>query len=309
MDVNSETKYCRNCEREIAGSNFIIHEAHCVRTIVLCEVCKEPVSKDMLQDHKETQHQEVMCKCGMKMEKKVFEKHQAEECMLQTIPCEFCKMEVELRNFPEHQNYCGSRTDLCPLCQKRITYFDMEQHCETCTGPDTTPHPSGRPADITEAAEAINTDNIISAGESITRTLTQFLGPTMLEAFNQMASPQNTSQAHVTASSTWSENTGPSAAVAAMNNLQTLYTSRAVQTLTRAILDRCDLDQSETSVNSDQMHRWFSDPQPEERDDALVPCQFCEALIPFQDILLHQSACAQDTTPSTTESLNLSDFD
>ncbi|XP_043942516.1 XIAP-associated factor 1-like isoform X4 [Protopterus annectens] len=245
MDVNSETKYCRNCEREIAGSNFIIHEAHCVRTIVLCEVCKEPVSKDMLQDHKETQHQEVMCKCGMKMEKKVFEKHQAEECMLQTIPCEFCKMEVELRNFPEHQNYCGSRTDLCPLCQKRITYFDMEQHCETCTGPDTTPHPSA----------------------------------------------------------------GPSAAVAAMNNLQTLYTSRAVQTLTRAILDRCDLDQSETSVNSDQMHRWFSDPQPEERDDALVPCQFCEALIPFQDILLHQSACAQDTTPSTTESLNLSDFD
>ena len=51
-----ELKFCANCKREIAAVNFVMHEVHCRRNIVLCSVCDEPVARSELEDHMSEEH-------------------------------------------------------------------------------------------------------------------------------------------------------------------------------------------------------------------------------------------------------------
>ena len=63
-------------KRQIAVVNFVMHEVHCRRNIVLCENCDEPVPKSELQEHFDEYHVKVKCeKCGQSVEKLAVEDH------------------------------------------------------------------------------------------------------------------------------------------------------------------------------------------------------------------------------------------
>ena len=51
-----DQKYCGNCKRDIAAVNFVMHDVHCRRNILLCSVCDEPVARSELDDHMSEEH-------------------------------------------------------------------------------------------------------------------------------------------------------------------------------------------------------------------------------------------------------------
>ncbi|XP_051888521.1 TRAF-type zinc finger domain-containing protein 1-like isoform X2 [Pristis pectinata] len=127
-----ETRLCANCKRDIPATNFTIHEIHCRRNIDLCRYCNEPFPKSEMEEHFQTEHALVDCKCNMKMEKNQLEKHESTECPLRLIKCQYCELELAFNKSQEHADYCGSRTELCAVCGRNILVKDLNMHHLTC---------------------------------------------------------------------------------------------------------------------------------------------------------------------------------
>ncbi|XP_069788920.1 TRAF-type zinc finger domain-containing protein 1-like isoform X2 [Narcine bancroftii] len=127
-----ETHLCANCKRDIPATNFTIHEIHCRRNIDLCRYCHEPFPKSEMEEHFQTEHALVNCKCNMKMEKNQLEKHENMECPLRLIKCQYCELELAFNKSQEHADYCGSRTELCAACSRNVLVKDLNVHHLTC---------------------------------------------------------------------------------------------------------------------------------------------------------------------------------
>lgn len=134
------TKYCTNCKREIAEGNFIMHEVHCRRNISLCKDCQEPVPRSEMEEHFEEYHKPVTCKCGETVEISKVEEHEKNDCVQRIMHCEYCELDLPFSQMAEHLNYCGSRTECCPRCQRYIQNRDRDQHEITeCAFPEQKP--------------------------------------------------------------------------------------------------------------------------------------------------------------------------
>ncbi|XP_041455860.1 TRAF-type zinc finger domain-containing protein 1-like isoform X1 [Lytechinus variegatus] len=137
---SGSTKYCTNCKEDIAEGNFIMHEVHCRRNITLCKDCQEPVPRSEMEEHFEEYHKPITCKCGETVEKCKVEEHEKNECAQRIKHCEYCELELPFIQMAEHLNYCGSRTECCPKCQRYIQNRDRDQHDITdCAFPDQKP--------------------------------------------------------------------------------------------------------------------------------------------------------------------------
>ncbi|RVE64733.1 hypothetical protein OJAV_G00128440 [Oryzias javanicus] len=154
MDNKEEevTRTCGLCHRDVAESNFALHESHCSRFLCLCPDCAEPVPRDQLAQHKDEQHAQVKCnKCNSKMERRHLSDHQSDECLERLQKCSFCELEVRFRELDEHLLVCGSRTELCNDCNRYVKLRDLQDHSFTCSASGN--HPSaGDEPDIAGAA-------------------------------------------------------------------------------------------------------------------------------------------------------------
>ncbi|RXM94301.1 XIAP-associated factor 1 [Acipenser ruthenus] len=126
---SEETTLCKNCKKEVLASNFSLHESHCWRFLSVCPLCDEPVPKDQLQEHRDTEHCKVRCtQCNKEMEKCKLEIHQSEQCAERLVSCEFCDLELPLSKLQEHGDACGSRTQRCPNCDRYVMHREQERH-------------------------------------------------------------------------------------------------------------------------------------------------------------------------------------
>ena len=57
-----------------------------------------------------------------------FNLSQAEHCPQRQVQCEYCEMDMDFKNMTEHKDFCGSRTDPCPLCNRYIFFRDKALH-------------------------------------------------------------------------------------------------------------------------------------------------------------------------------------
>ncbi|KAK3710494.1 hypothetical protein RRG08_021310 [Elysia crispata] len=139
----SETKFCSNCKRDISAANFVMHEMHCRRHIVLCDNCQEPVPRSEIEQHFNELHAKLPCdKCKLNVEKDQMERHMSSECERRPVPCEYCELSFPKNEFESHKDFCGSRTECCPLCQQYVMLKDMLQHENSgCTYPPRKPTP------------------------------------------------------------------------------------------------------------------------------------------------------------------------
>lgn len=105
---------CRNCKKSVASLHFMLHEAHCLRFLVLCLECEEPIPKSKMKEHVEAVHQ------------------QTKESQQHPAKCKFCELAVQLSNLDIHESQCGSRTELCPHCNQPVTLRVLAQHKDVC---------------------------------------------------------------------------------------------------------------------------------------------------------------------------------
>ncbi|XP_067866903.1 XIAP-associated factor 1 [Heterodontus francisci] len=130
---DEESTFCSNCKKDVATSNYRIHEIHCKRFIQLCPLCNDPVPTAELQTHRDTEHQQVKCSlCHKTMEHCKLETHKDEECAQRLLSCCFCELETPCCTLLEHEEACGSRTTRCSDCGKYVMYRDQELHGEIC---------------------------------------------------------------------------------------------------------------------------------------------------------------------------------
>lgn len=112
--MEDDFQVCRNCKRSVASSHFTLHEAHCLRFLVLCPECEEPIPESKMKEHVEAVHQ------------------QAKESQQDPAECKFCELAVQLSKLDIHEYHCGSRTEHCPHCNQRVILRVLAQHKDLC---------------------------------------------------------------------------------------------------------------------------------------------------------------------------------
>ncbi|KAM6338327.1 XIAP-associated factor 1 isoform 3-T3 [Alca torda] len=112
--MTEESKFCKNCKRDVSAANFSIHEAHCLRFLTLCLECDEPVAQKDMKDHQTEAHK------------------QTKECHERATKCKICELEMPFNKLQEHLNTCASRTERCWECDKYIMYKDQNKHKDIC---------------------------------------------------------------------------------------------------------------------------------------------------------------------------------
>ncbi|XP_035627471.2 XIAP-associated factor 1-like isoform X2 [Oncorhynchus keta] len=134
------TRICDQCHKEVAVSNFALHESHCQRFLCLCPDCDEPVPRELLEQHHQNQHSQVKCtNCDKKVESCQLLDH---ECKARLQRCEFCPVELPLSAMAEHSLACGSRTERRSDCGRYITLRDQPEHGQICPDLNAPDNPS-----------------------------------------------------------------------------------------------------------------------------------------------------------------------
>ncbi|CAI0549653.1 unnamed protein product [Linum tenue] len=140
MASEESTSVCTHCDRAIPSSNLDLHMVHCSRNLEKCKICGDMVPKRHSEEHYSNTHAPVSCSlCSETMERDILAVHKGENCPQRIVTCEFCEFPLPAADLAEHQEVCGNRTELCPLCRRYIRLRERYNHELRCTGvPDST---------------------------------------------------------------------------------------------------------------------------------------------------------------------------
>ncbi|KAI6659225.1 hypothetical protein LOD99_14898 [Oopsacas minuta] len=128
MTESAPYRNCDYCRNDIPTGNIGIHEATCIRHHVKCLECGEFVSKSGREEHEHLYHTVQRCeKCGMSYKPINKDSHDS-ICQFSKVTCSFCDSHVIRKDFREHREACGARTERCENCAKYVMLKDTTTH-------------------------------------------------------------------------------------------------------------------------------------------------------------------------------------
>ncbi|KAM6315707.1 XIAP-associated factor 1 [Podargus strigoides] len=131
--MTEQSRFCKNCKRDVSAANFSLHKAHCLRFLTVCPECDEPVVQKDMKNHQTEAHKQVRCNlCHQSMQQYQLEHHETKECHKRAMKCKICELEMPFNKLQEHLNTCASRTEWCGECKKYIMYKDQDKHKDIC---------------------------------------------------------------------------------------------------------------------------------------------------------------------------------
>ncbi|XP_067395605.1 TRAF-type zinc finger domain-containing protein 1 [Emydura macquarii macquarii] len=315
-----ETQLCSNCKKDIPVANFTIHEIHCSRNIGVCHFCKESIPKSEMKTHIESEHVQVTCKCNVKMEKCHLEDHEASACPLRPAVCQHCEIELAFNKLQDHEDYCGTRTETCSRCGRNIMVKDLKEHPEVCGKEEEEKRVNQARSHYAREDEAANLctfqtiRNILQRmprpledqfysdfrGDQTFKNINRRSASAMqrdqnqedelerLERNKNSESPlygeQNSSLDYMLALSLQRENNPHNNIAAEIHSdfWKNFYSKESNPSEHLSETNKSDtFSHDPLSINtSNQL-----------KNDIMLPCEFCEALYPEEDLILHQTGC------------------
>ncbi|CAF0708534.1 unnamed protein product [Brachionus calyciflorus] len=130
-DLNSGTKICQNCGREVNLASFIMHEAFCSKNMIKCDICNKSYDRNQKDAHFDEFHSKIKCECGQVVEKGFLETHKNEACKKRQVECFYCDLSMDFEKLKDHLEACGTRTEQCDKCKKYVLIRDRNKHIET----------------------------------------------------------------------------------------------------------------------------------------------------------------------------------
>ncbi|XP_028400581.1 TRAF-type zinc finger domain-containing protein 1-like [Dendronephthya gigantea] len=331
-------RLCPTCKQDIPSANYDMHAIHCKRFLTTCPQCGESVNKNSLQEHIDENHVEVKCDvCGERLEKMDLESHKTSTCPKRSVNCKYCEIAMLACEMGEHEEACGSRTDECENCKRRILLKDLEDHiasgCETphkendkstqdpggigkperligggnerwsATGGYGFPfHPQFQPNFYTNE-ETTKTSDLLNNGPSrFTRPVPTAMPRRLPPTERQFPTPQDLNSRQIPFNR---KSRGPVYAKAKVSN--EMDTSEEERT---EVFKRSSRGTYNSSSDSDEIGATFDDdemkdtsapkPSPDLTDETFLPCEFCSEMLPADSLNFHQANC--DQVPPTPRS-------
>jgi len=139
-------KVCPNCKHKLPLATVDLHVVGCERRNWYCSDCNVVVPKGEKDKHLAEFHSQCVCEgCGESMQKRLVAAHKANDCAGRIVSCTICQLKMQYRQLWQHDQVCGSVTEVCPLCKVRFPRRDLESHSATCTGSNIPKSPSIKP--------------------------------------------------------------------------------------------------------------------------------------------------------------------
>eukprot|EP00730_Choanoeca_flexa_P017720 TRINITY_DN8566_c0_g1_i3.p1 TRINITY_DN8566_c0_g1~~TRINITY_DN8566_c0_g1_i3.p1 ORF type:complete len:706 (+),score=84.37 TRINITY_DN8566_c0_g1_i3:264-2120(+) len=162
----ADSTLCPNCEQPVPTHRLQMHLAFCERHNIKCPVCHQVVAKKDMDEHQHCEqcidrtvvlasnklkakhnrlfHQSRACSCGAQLPLLQLQQHCRTECPNRSVICRYCylshlagppnpNLRDRMAGLTAHESECGSRTDVCPTCNKRVKLKDFEMHARLHT--------------------------------------------------------------------------------------------------------------------------------------------------------------------------------
>lgn len=120
--------FCTNCRNNIPKASWTLHSISCERHRWYCKSCKEAFPKSEREKHEQEFHAVVYCECGEDIEVRKLDLHKKNDCAIRLVPCMYCECPLRFHELSEHEVACGSRTEPCELCNKRVQLRHISVH-------------------------------------------------------------------------------------------------------------------------------------------------------------------------------------
>ncbi|XP_034241617.1 uncharacterized protein LOC117645483 isoform X1 [Thrips palmi] len=263
--MEEATTLCSNCQRPIAASNYVIHSLHCQRNLMKCDKCGEAVPRSGLEEHDFEFHSKVNCPdCHMSVERPQLDTHKKTVCRSRQQGCLYCELEMPASEISHHEDYCGSRTKKCEDCGEYVMLKYEQLHIDSNHGflkLDDEPGPTATwiKNDIKGRSTPTKSNNNSKPQLNIGKFIDDDDDvDDMHSLFANLLKKQNAvgSTTHY-----------PGVAYPISGEPQR-YVSRSPPPFQDVLDDTSDL--------------------------VALPCEFCEAMIPVNQLILHQTGCRMD---------------
>ncbi|XP_017774478.1 PREDICTED: TRAF-type zinc finger domain-containing protein 1-like [Nicrophorus vespilloides] len=316
-----EHELCANCKKEIPQTNYVMHMAHCARNIALCSLCKEPVPKSSLAEHKRTHHggasgattrkkdldeEPPKQKVKARIVKETMFKQETISSNLgmqvkskpkDLLACKYCELELPKLDLEEHENYCGTRTDKCNECGEFVMFKYKKIHEDSNHGfikLNDEPGPRASWDSSTQRTSATTAEPLYQR-----RSRLPTLRPFDMTPLYNMADyiPPSTSGRYSSSSGAASkEKTETYKDLSRRLDCKTEYIRNLLHDSASIT---APLRSSGVSPRNHFNHNKGPAPMPPSRrrnppTELTIPCEFCGTPIPHEDLVQHETGCRPD---------------